>query len=194
MNNMKTIDRQVSMKLNWKFCNSNHICLEHCFIWGKFESDFARITKGLFVHEYEIKDTRSDYLKDFSKKLKHEKIAANSSGLASFTFVCKKGIVKEKTDARRSVRRCKRDSWRSGCLHVVRRNGDRRLPTRNRWNDESNYGGDGKTAARPAISFARCAAQRHSPCHGGDGFGCRPDRTATEIAIGCHRDSGISNE
>lgn len=84
----------ISHSLAREFAKSNDILLAHCYVWNKrFESDFVRIKKSMLYHEYEIKSTRSDFLKDFTKKGKHTKIKIGDSGLASFTFVVKVGEV-----------------------------------------------------------------------------------------------------
>jgi len=96
---MKTIAHNVSHALSLKYnkLKSQNICLEHCYVYDTFkECDFARITPVRHVHEYEIKCTRKDYLADFHKNhgMKHKKIENGRSGLATFTFVLIKGIVK----------------------------------------------------------------------------------------------------
>ncbi len=88
----------VSHELNKRFnkLTAPNVCLEHCYVWDtRYESDFAVITPGLFVHEYEIKLTRKDFLQDFKKNygLKHRYIDSGRSGLATFTFVVRKGLV-----------------------------------------------------------------------------------------------------
>jgi len=89
-----TTDRTISHNLSRKFSNFNDVLLEHCYVWNiKFECDFTRIKRSLFFHEYEIKASRADFLRDFNKDSKHRQIAQGRSGLATFTFVIKEGQI-----------------------------------------------------------------------------------------------------
>ena len=87
------------------------VAISHAFFYS-WESDFIRVTRSGYIHEFEIKMTRSDFTADFRKthgwgnENKHELLAADrpmrlqydntyapASVPATFTFVTVEGIV-----------------------------------------------------------------------------------------------------
>jgi hypothetical protein len=87
-------ERAVAHHLHKKFGKGNDVCLDRAYVWDKkYECDFVRVTKGLLVHEYELKRTRKDFFADFQKIGKHRKLASGRSGLATFTFVVRFGQI-----------------------------------------------------------------------------------------------------
>lgn len=45
-----------------------------CYAFGKHESDFLTVTSAGYIHEIEIKMSRSDFLADFKKQDKHTRL------------------------------------------------------------------------------------------------------------------------
>jgi len=64
----------------------------------QWEADFIWITTSGFIHEIEIKRSRSDFKADFFKTdgqdLKHDLIKNGEYGLRSFSFIAPYGILK----------------------------------------------------------------------------------------------------
>lgn len=62
---------------------------------GQFEADMLAIhEKEMFCVEFEIKRSKSDFLKDFQKKNKHELLKSGKYVTNQFYFVCERGILK----------------------------------------------------------------------------------------------------
>jgi hypothetical protein len=61
---------------------------------GEHEADFLAIhPENNFCVEFEIKRSRSDYFKDFEKKLKHDMIKKGIHPCNQFYFVCERGLL-----------------------------------------------------------------------------------------------------
>ena len=62
---------------------------------GEFEADMLAIhPENNFCVEFEIKRSKTDYLKDFNKKNKHSLLKAGKYVANQFYFVCEAGILK----------------------------------------------------------------------------------------------------
>lgn len=61
---------------------------------GQFEADMLAIhPTEMFCVEFEIKRSKSDFLKDFQKKNKHELLKSGKYVANQFYFVCERGIL-----------------------------------------------------------------------------------------------------
>lgn len=92
--------------------HTSELCLTNSYVWGHFESDFIRVTKSLYLHEFEVKISVLDFKQDFLKgnkssrwdkekkkfiqdvRKKHDKIREGESPLATFSFVAPVGLIK----------------------------------------------------------------------------------------------------
>lgn len=61
---------------------------------GKFESDVVGVDQDGYGHEYEIKTSRADFLRDFTAKTaKHNKLGKARTWQRSFTYVAPVGVI-----------------------------------------------------------------------------------------------------
>jgi hypothetical protein len=64
------------------------------FYWGTFESDLISITRDGYVIEYEIKTSRSDFLREFkTKESKHKSLRLGRAEPNRFFFACPEGLI-----------------------------------------------------------------------------------------------------
>lgn len=76
----------------WRYWILNSKC------FSRYEGDFFGITRAMFVTEFEIKRSRSDYQCEFTvktKKDKHYFLAQGKLVPNYFYFVCEKGLIKK---------------------------------------------------------------------------------------------------
>lgn len=64
---------------------------------GEFEADFIAVhPENNFCVEFEIKRSKSDFLKDFQKKNKHDLLKKGKWPSNQFYFVCERGVLSKK--------------------------------------------------------------------------------------------------
>lgn len=101
--------------LGMYFPDGGTTCLVNAYVWGGYESDFARITRAGYVQEFEVKVSVADFRADFQKadakyqwdgwdgdrpnerrwsEPKHLAIRQGRSGLSAFSFVTPVGMLK----------------------------------------------------------------------------------------------------
>lgn len=67
------------------------LVLTNIYLW-RWESDALYVSKSGYVHEFEIKISRSDFLRDKNKYLRHKKIPSGQ-GPTFFYYVCPPDLI-----------------------------------------------------------------------------------------------------
>jgi hypothetical protein len=62
-------------------------------LWVRNESDILVVSKDMIVTEVEVKRTHSDFLADFKKKQKHDRLKRGSSPVNKFLYACPEGLI-----------------------------------------------------------------------------------------------------
>lgn len=94
-------EQDIQDFLYTEFCGSkNHIMtVPNCkAMTPRGESDLLSVTKALFVHEFEIKCSTSDFLREFESKSRKHKILENKekNGIPNyFWFAAPEGVVED---------------------------------------------------------------------------------------------------
>ncbi len=72
MNNLLS-ESKIQDILYKRLLYSKHplLCAPNVYLYS-WESDLIQITKSMFVHEFEIKISKQDFLNDFKKESKHQ--------------------------------------------------------------------------------------------------------------------------
>lgn len=99
---MKKSD-EIAYKLQFYIqSNMTDLIIPRIFLGGFYEADLAKITKSGIVYEYEIKISKSDFLKDFQKNslsfnkiTKHERLKKGELECNYFYFVVTEKLSKE---------------------------------------------------------------------------------------------------
>lgn len=94
---MKTIDVEETFLRYLMDKAGTMFCLQR-FYWFLSEMDLMQITKSsLYINEFEIKVSRSDFNKEFkSKKAKHQNLMMRCGNIPNrFSFVCPSGLIKK---------------------------------------------------------------------------------------------------
>lgn len=96
-------ERSIQKALaNWAIQKGHSHVIPNCGVLG-WEADLISVTKGLFLHEYEIKISKSDFRQD-TKKRKHKYLTGkrvltyygNQVPIpAHFWYVCPRELAKE---------------------------------------------------------------------------------------------------
>lgn len=90
-------ERQVQKELKKHFLKrSATLCIDNVYWFDPFESDTLVVTKEDMVIECEIKASKFDYLNDFRKQDKHDRLeqAYDYSIIPNqFYFVCPEGLI-----------------------------------------------------------------------------------------------------
>lgn len=95
---MKLAHIMTRRLLSWAQSSNYDILLPNYF-FGSYEIDVFKLSKSMFVTEYEIKVSKADFKKDFKKGsyyrkgLKHENLANGTGGPNRFFFVVPSGLV-----------------------------------------------------------------------------------------------------